>query len=145
MERNNPPRAHIMMVSIIIMLNTLRPILMPPDFLNNESNTKTYVDEFLVIKQLATTCFWVFVNLAFGFTFTAALALALSRDGSPRDHRDSFKLAMIAMLFMSLSSKCLLVLWPSPSLLLSAYSIVETMLIMTTLFAFSDVLLADII
>ncbi|KFK44299.1 hypothetical protein AALP_AA1G239900 [Arabis alpina] len=98
-DRYNPPGSVIMIISIIIMYTTLRPILIPPPHLN-ATNPKPEA-EFRVVIQVATRSFWLFCHLAFAFALAAAGLVHVGKHS-----RVSVNLLIIALLCLWVSLNC---------------------------------------
>lgn len=151
-DRRNPQPAPIMIIALIIMFTTLRPVLTPPAFLNASSDPKqeTTSEAELIVKQVGKKAFWLFTTLAFALAFAAAVVqvekLCVAGGSSDvsnqmkRGERFSLTLVMLALLCMSLSSKCVLVIRMSPpSSFLSASSLIEGLCLLINLFLISAV------
>ncbi|CAA7047871.1 unnamed protein product [Microthlaspi erraticum] len=148
-DRGNRQPAPIMIVALIIMFTTLKPILTQPTFLIASSypkpETTSEEAEFLV-QQLATKTFWLFNNLAFAFAFAAAVGHVVAHGSSDvanrmkRGERFSLMLVLLALLFRSISTKCVMVVRMSPLSSLLSASLIDGLFLLVNLFVFSDVL-----
>lgn len=128
--RHRPRPLLIMMIAFNIMFNTLRPIIIPPTALNASCPKPEMmtIAEFRV-RQVTIKSFWVFSNSAFAF----ALAAALVQVWTQRGERVSFTLVMVALLCMSISSKCSMVVNLWPSWIIYASSFIEGLLLLLTI------------
>ncbi|CAH8253135.1 unnamed protein product [Arabidopsis lyrata] len=128
--RHRPRPLLIMMIAFNIMFNTLRPIIIPPTALNASCPKPEMmtIAEFRV-RQVTIKSFWVFSNSAFAF----ALAAALVQVWTQRGERVSFTLVMVALLCMSISSKCSMVVNFWPSWFIYASSFTEGLLLLLTI------------
>uniref|UniRef100_M4DIS1 PGG domain-containing protein n=1 Tax=Brassica campestris TaxID=3711 RepID=M4DIS1_BRACM len=99
--------APTLIIALIVMFNTLGPILAPPTNLNASNRPPGTTEAEFRAKKVATKMFWAFSNTAFALSLAAALVQIGKRivHGTREVcEKVSFMLVMVALLFMSFAA-----------------------------------------
>ncbi|KAJ4879627.1 hypothetical protein Rs2_36681 [Raphanus sativus] len=144
----NRRSAPTMIISLIVMFNTLGPILAPPTNLNASNPTPRMTEAKFRVKQVATKIFWVLNNSAFALGLAAALVQVgklVGHGTSEVCEKVSFMLVMVALLLMSFAVVCAVVVRLYPSSLLSDFSLVQGLFLLISTYFCSCVFIAEIL
>ncbi|CAF2256081.1 hypothetical protein YC2023_096722 [Brassica napus] len=139
--------APTLVIALIVMFNTLGPILAPPTNLNASNQPPGTTEAEFRAKKVATKMFWAFSNTAFALSLAAALVQIGKRvvHGTREVcEKVSFMLVMVALLFMSFAAMCAVAVKLCPSSLLSAFSLFQGMCLLLSTYLCSCVFIAEI-